>query len=520
MIQIFQQIFNGKNSIRGASWILIVTLTLSNILGFFRDRFLAQKIPTDLLDTYYAAFRIPDLIFNLLILGAIASAFIPVFTGYITRDKEEEGWHVALAIFNFAIVALLFTLLILFFVMPYLIPILVPSFSPEKQHLTLRLARILLLSPFFFGISYILSGILNSFKRFAVYSIAPLVYNFSIIFATYFFADRYGVLAPTLGVVTGAFLHMAIQAPQAYKLGFRYRFLWDTAHQSVRKIGKLMIPRSIGLGAQQILLFVFTALASSLGGGAVAVYNLADNIQTVPSVIFGASFATAIFPTISEAISHNRQNEFSYYIIKTLRTVLFLLIPMSAGMILLRIQLVRLILGSGYFGWEQTISTANTLGFFALSLAAAGAIPILARGFYALQDTKTPTVVTILGAGLSIILGLLLSKTFGVPGLAAAYTLGNFLIFGILYLLLRRRILDFQEREFLIFIFKVLLLTLLMALTLQGTKILVGNLVDMQRAWGVLLQFLLSACAGIAVYLGAAYVINLPEVKNVRRKRE
>ncbi|MBI2263082.1 hypothetical protein HYU72_00310 [Candidatus Berkelbacteria bacterium] len=167
-------IFTKEDSLRSATWILVVTLLLSNILGFIRDRFLAQKIPTDLLDTYYAAFRLPDLVFNLLILGAIASAFIPVFSGFLVKKKDEEAFYVANAVLNFALVSLIFALCLLFVLMPFLVSLLVPAFSPEKQILTVKLARILLFSSLFFSISYILGGVLNSFRRFLSHSLAPL----------------------------------------------------------------------------------------------------------------------------------------------------------------------------------------------------------------------------------------------------------------------------------------------------------------------------------------------------------
>lgn len=508
----FRNFFNGKNSLKGASLILIVTLFLSNVLGVIRDHFLAQKIPTSILDTYYAAFRLPDLVFNLLILGAITSAFIPVFTSYLSQKKESEAWHVAGAFLNLSILAVILIVLILFFLMPYLIPLLVPKFDFEKQQLTLKLARIMLLSPLFFGLSYIFGGILNSFRRFLVYSLAPLVYNLSIISATLFLADRFSVYGVTFGVVSGAFLHMLVQLPSVLNLGFRFRLIWDPIHQGVRKIGKLMIPRTIGLASQQILLLVYTAIASSLGGGAVAIYNLADNIQTMPTVVFGTSFATAVFPVLSETASLQDKERFSYYFNRTLKIILFLLVPLSVGVILLRAQIVRLILGSGHFGWQQTILTSQSLGFFAISLVAQGSIPLLARTFYAHQDTKTPMTIGILSAAFAIISGFILGKIFTVPGLALAFSAASFLNVVLLYLFLRQKITIEKEKEILWFLFKVILISVVMAVFIQLAKYSIAPLVDMQRGWGVLVQTIGATFVGVSIYSALAWIFKLKEV--------
>ena len=177
---------------------------------------------------------------------------------------------------------------------------------------------------------------------------------------------------------------MLIQLPVVIKLGYRYQPTADWKDPGVKRIFRLMIPRAIGLGAMQILLLVYTFLASKLQPGSIAIFNLADNIQTMPVVVFGTSFATALFPSLSETFSLKKFNDFTNLFWKGTRAVLYLLIPSGIGVILLRAQIVRLILGSGHFGWEQTIETANILGFFAISLFAQGLIPLFARVFYSL----------------------------------------------------------------------------------------------------------------------------------------
>jgi len=514
MVKLFKT-FGGKNSFSIASLILIVTLFCSNVLGVIRDHYLTQKIPTDTLSIYYAAFRIPDLLFNVLILGAISSAFIPVFSGLIHQDRTREAWKVANSVINIAILSLIFCSFILALLMPYLVPLFVPGFSAESQRQTVSLARIMLISPIFFGLSYILGAVLNSFKRFLVYSLAPLIYNLAIICGTLFLAPKIGIMGVALAVVAGAFLHMAIQAPMVWRLGYRFEPILEFKNALVRRIGFLMLPRAIGLGLNQVLLLVFTGIASVLGSNAVAVYNLADNIQTMPMVVFGTSFAMAIFPTLSEAVAHQDFKSFSLYFVKTLRSILFFMVPIVFGMILLRAQIVRLILGSGHFGWEQTIDTANTLGYFAVALVFTSIIPLLARSFYALHNTKTPMLITIITVTCSIVAGKFLAELMGIKGLALAYSLGSFVNALILYLILRKKIV-IQQWPLVWFGLKILLASVVMAVALQEVKYLAAIFVDMHRFWGVSVQTAAAIIVSVLIYLVLTWIFNCEEIKSIK----
>lgn len=515
MRKFFSGFWGGKNSFRAAAVILIITLFLSNVLGMIRDHYLSQKIPTDILSVYYAAFRIPDLIFNVLILGAISAAFIPVFSALLSAKKQQEAWKVANSVINIAILALVASCLVLAILMPYLVPLFVPGFDAGKQQLTTELARIMLASPIFFGLSYIFGAILNSSKRFMVYSLAPLVYNSSIILGTLLLADRFGVLGVSIAVVVGAFLHMAIQIPIAVRLGWRWQFFLDWKDRSVRKIGILMFPRALGLGANQILLLVFTGIASSLAGAAVAVYNLADNIQTMPMVVFGTSFAMAIFPTLAESYARRENENFANYFTKTLRSILFFMVPIVFGVVMLRAQIVRIILGSGFFGWQQTIDTANTLGYFAVALVFTSTIPLLARAFYAIHNTKIPMLATILTVVLSIAIGWLLAPKMGVEGLALAYSIGSFFNAIFLYILLRRKFV-LSELAILWFLFKILVASLIMAVALQEIKFVMAIFVDMHRFWGVFLQTIAATFGAVLIYLLLCWIFNCEEIASVK----
>ena len=511
--------FNQKNSIKGATSILVITLAFSNVLGLIRDHFLAQKITTDLLDTYYAAFRLPDLIFNILILGAVSSAFIPVFSSLISNNQQKEANKLVSNVLTMGMLGIILLAAILFLTMPFLIQFIVPEFSAEKQATTVYLSRFLLFSPIFFGFSYLFSAILNSYKRFIISSFAPLIYNLSIIIATVFFAEKYGVYAVVWGVISGAFLHMLIQALPLNSLGVRLGFVWGTSNQLFRKVIRLMIPRSIGLGALQIMVISFTAIASGLGAGSVAILQLADNIQTMPTVVFGTSIACALFPTLSEHFSSGKLDQFSHHIKKAMITIIYFLLPLSIAIILLRIQIVRLVLGSGEFGWTETELTAQTLGFFAVSILFSGLQPLLARAYYALQNTRIPTYYSLISVTVSILLGIVFGNILGVAGLALAFTCGSILNALLLYNGLKKKLDNLDDKTLWSSILKIIIGTFAMAVSIQLVKIAVGTIYDLDRFHEVAAQAGISAAIGMAAYFTTTYFLGFKEFQLLSLER-
>lgn len=513
MVKRISGLFSKENSVRGASIILIITLTLSNILGLFRDRFLAKNIATSNLDIYYASFRIPDLIFNLLILGAITSAFIPIFTDYIAKKETEEGYRVTNSLINIAVLFMIVFAIILGIFMPYLMPLIVPKFDAARMQETVKYSRLIMLTPIFFSISYIVGGVLNSFKRFVAYALAPLFYNVAIIFGAAFLAPKYGLSAVVYCVIVGSFLHLIVQLPSVMKLGFRFQAVFEWRHKAIKRIVRLMIPRTIGMGINQIMFIAFTAIASSLVAGSIAAFELSNNIMTMPVVVFGTSFATAVFPTLTSKIAEGDKVGFSFYLTRSVRSIAFLLIPSSIIFILLRAQVVRLILGSGKFDWEDTRRTALTLGFFSFSLVAQGLIPILARAFYALKNTRTPMYISIVAAVISISFGYPLARSYGVAGLALAFSIGSFVNVSILYYYLQKRFPDIWNRTVINSFLKIIGISLVMGFCIWASLHIVANYVDMSRFFGVLTQALIALAVGFIAYLGLSRIFDLDEMK-------
>ncbi|OIN89485.1 murein biosynthesis integral membrane protein MurJ [Candidatus Berkelbacteria bacterium CG_4_9_14_0_2_um_filter_42_30] len=512
MWQKLQKWVHRENSLVGAAGILVLTMTLSNVLGLLRDHYLARNIETYHLDIYYAAFRIPDLIFNILIFGAISAAFIPVFTSYIAQGERRIAWRITNSLISISAVILLVLAIVFYFLMPFITPLLVPKFDTYRLQETTKLARILMLTPIFFSVSYFLGGVLNSFKRFVAYSFAPIVYNLAIIVGAIFVAPHWGINGVVLFVVAGSALHMLIQVPTVISLGYRYRPIFDFKHQGVRKIARLMIPRAIGMGANNILLFVYTAISSALAAGSIAVFNLANNIQTMPTVVFATSFSTAVFPILAHRASIHDHESFSSYLTRSMRVIVYLLAPSTVIFILLRAQIIRLILGSGKFGWSDTKMAALTLGWFSFSLIAQGLIPLFAKAFYARHDTKTPTIISVISIVISVVIAYPLARSMGVAGLALSFSIGSYINAILLYILLRKIFRNIWSWQIVISTLKIFAASVIMAVVVRETGHMLYNYVNMQRFWGVFVQAGIAAVIGLAVYLLLTYILGSQEL--------
>ena len=271
---VLNNIFNFQTkTISRSALVLGISYFLSALLALFRDRLLAGRFGAGPeLDVYFAAFRIPDFVYNLLILGGFAAAFLPLFSEYFSRNKEE-AWEATNHLLNAFLFFLVAISLVIFIFTPWLVRLLFPGFGPQEQALAIPLVRLLFLSPIIFGISNLLSGILHYFNRFLVFGLTPILYNLGIIFGILFLSPAFGIFGVGMGVVLGAFLHMAIQIPSARNCGFSYKPVFNLRHPALRRIFSLMMPRIFAVAAQQINLIVIVAIASTIAAGSIAIFN-------------------------------------------------------------------------------------------------------------------------------------------------------------------------------------------------------------------------------------------------------
>ena len=510
-------LFSQSKTITGAALVLGAASFVSRIIGLGRDRIFAHTFGAgQTLDVYYAAFRIPDLLYNIIIVGALSAGFIPVFLTLWNKNKEE-----AQELFNQLITVALVVLtglsIILFICMPWLVRLIVPGFGEEAMVQTTALSRIMLLSPIILGVSGIVSGVLQALKSFFIYSITPIVYNIGIIIGAIFFVPVWGISGLGYGVILGTLLHLAIQLPPLLRYGFVYRPSTKLNTESLKSIGRLMIPRTLTLGTNQLTFVIITVIASTLGAGSIAIFNLANNLQYFPVGIIGISFALAAFPTLSELVAQKNEERFREELSSTIRQIIFLIVPLTILFLLLRAQIVRTLLGSGKFDWDATIATANTLAFFSLSLFAQSLIPLLTRGFYALHNTKTPLFVAFISTLITIILSLSLKETFGIVGLAMAFSLGCIFQTAVLWVTLRNHIKTLHEGKMLHSLYKISIAGVVMALAIQLSKGPIASVVNMQRFWGIFIQGLVTGIIGVVVYGLICYLLRTEEMLHLLR---
>ena len=506
-------------TVTGGAIIIAGASVISRILGLVRDRLLASHFGAgDVLDTYYAAFKIPDFIFNILVLGALSSAFIPVFVQFLEKSrtdplKKDEVWRFSNSLMNILLIGLVVLGILMFIFAKQLMPFIAPGFSPDKQAVTAGLTRIMLVTIIFFGISNIATGILNSFKRYFSFAFAPVMYNLGIIFGIMFLVPAFGVKGLAYGVVIGAFCHLIIQIPSLVRSGWRYKFIIDFKNQGVRQVGKLMLPRTLGLAVTQVDQLISVIIGSTLVAGSVAVFNFANNLQSFPINVFGVSLAIASFPIFSEAFAQNNREKFMVQFSVSFRRILFFIIPTSVLILLLRAQIVRVILGAGSFSWEDTYLTAQTLGFFSLSLFAQSLIPILARSFYALHDTKTPVKVAVVAVIVNVLGALLLSRYMGVMGLSLAFSISSLTNMFMLIWLLRRRVGYLDDTKIINSTLKLVGISALMGCIVWVTKYVMSLGINMRTFVGIFIQGVGSAAVGITFYLILAIVFKCDEIK-------
>ncbi len=511
-----KRIFSHQtNSVTTAAILVAFSSLFSRFLGVVRDRILAGQFGAgDTLDVYYAAFRVPDLVFNLLVLGALSAGFIPLFTNLLKDGedtaKNNEAWQLANNIINILALGLVaISTICIVFARP-LAEAFAPGFSPEKLDQTVSLTRIMFLSPFFLGLSGVIGGVLQSFKRFLIYSFAPIMYNLGIIAGAVWLVPIWGTHGLAWGVVIGAFLHFAIQLPTAIELGFRYRFVFEWKNASVRKLARLMVPRTMSLAIAQVDLLVSTAIATTLTAGSLTVFNLANNIQSFPIGIFGISFATAVFPLLSAKAKDRKALVETFS--NTQRQILFFIIPSTMLIWVLRAQIVRVLYGWGQFNWEDTVFTIEALTFFSFSLFAQASIPLLVRMFYAQQNSKHPFYIGIVSVVIDIVLSLWLSRVLGVAGIALAFSVANILNYLMLWTVMTKQLGGLDGRKVLVAAGKFVAAGLTAMLAAQYVKIVLVPYIDMQTGPGVFAQGFLAGMAGLLVYLAGCAILKSEEL--------
>ncbi len=411
----------------------------ARVLGWLRFVIIANVFgPTADLDAFIAAFRIPDLMFQLVEAGALSAALIPVVAGVLHTDGEERAWRVVSTVVNLMLVALLVLAVFVLLTADRLVPLFTRGFDPATMDRTIELTRIMLLSPILLALGAVATSVLNARGRFAAAALAPIAYNLAIIGAVLLLAPSMGVTGVAVGVVAGSGGHLLVQLRPLRAIGFRYVPHIDLSDSAARRALGLMGPRAIGLGASQVTFIVATALATQLGVSALTAFTVAFTLLQIPIGVIGVPLGVVLFPSLSREVATGNHDEFVGLLTRAMRLLAFVMVPIAALGAILRVESVALLFRS--FDRSAVELIAATLVAFLVGLAAHALIGVLARAFYARQDTRTPVMAAILAVVVNTTLATLLVGPLGLPGIALAIAVAAWVEAGTLLLLLRRRV--------------------------------------------------------------------------------
>ena len=555
-----------KLRIGRAALILQGAFIASRVLGLLRTSMFAFVFGTTTTsDAFLQAFLVPDLIFNIVAGGALSSAFIPVFTHYMIGERDEKSaWHVASSALNLAVAIMMGLALIAIIFAPWIVPIYNPGVSGAELSLIISLTRIMLLQSIILGGGVIINSVLNARQNFMLPAIGTVLYNVGLIMGLLpgFVLRFHGPLDPastqravylaTVGVVLGALLQVGVQIPGVIKVGMRYSFSFDWRHPGVIQVGRQMVPRIINAAMLYFSTFVDRSLilimaagitigmtatqAANATQGSITQYYQALQLVLLPLGIFGMAVSTAAFPTMAENVTRGRMDRVRTIITDTLRSILFLSVPSSVGLIVLALPIIQVLLEHGSYSLNDAINTSFPLVFFAFGLTALSAVEILTRSFYALRDSKTPVIISIAQFIFKIALSLILiniavwGAKWGLGALAFSTSIAGTLEAFVLLWVLQERIGGLQLRELANFTgrvlfasiamgFGVLILRLVLDLILPtGSLPLLGT--ASQQSLGVigtafaLIKLMIELVAGLFIYIRATRFLGIEEFWN------
>lgn len=508
-------------SILSAATIITAASLLSGLMGILRNRLLvAYFFGNPYFDAYWVSFRLPELVFQLLVIGALSAAFIPVFTKY-EKESKESAFIMASSILNLILLGfLVFSAIIFVFAVPLTGFMTGTGFTPDQIYVSAQLTRIMIFAQFFFAISNFLSGTIQSYKRFIIPALSPIAYNLGIIIGTVVFSPSMGIYGPAIGVVIGAFLHFSMQIPLAIKLGFQYFPRIDLKHPGVKEMYVLMAPRTITISINQIQLFAITFFSAHLATNSVVIMSLAQSLMTFPIRIFGAPIGQAALPFLSKESSGGHTAAFKQLVFQSLHQISFFSMPASVLLLILRVPIVRLTLGNKNFPWNATLLTGRVVAILTISIAAQAMVHILIRAFYALHNTKHPLAVSLLSTGVFLAISTYTTffTTSGVIGLAIALSASTIFEMLLLMFFLDREIVMFKEKAFWLPQLKMLVASFLMAVFLWLPFRIFDELIfDTSRTIDLLGLTLSVSTIGMLTYILFAYLLDIRELSMISK---
>ncbi|MBU0649839.1 murein biosynthesis integral membrane protein MurJ [Patescibacteria group bacterium] len=506
-----------QNTILSAAFILAFAYGASAVLGLVRSRLMATFFGDSLeLSVFYLADRIPSLTYTILAVGALATVFIPVFAEELEKD-QDKAFNAASNILTLCLLVFLACSALIVVFAPQIIDVIsAGQLTGDQIKLGASLMRLMLVSQMLLVVSSFLGCVLQSFKYFLVPALAPVLYNLGLIFGLIFLVGRFGIYAPALGGILGAVFHLGLQALFVGTTGFVYRFQLDLANPALRRMLVLLPPRLLSLTMGQLTLIVNNALAILVSAASVIYLKFADQLQSFPVNFFGASIAFAALPLLCLESAGENLESFKKTFYNSFFQMMYLALPASVILIILRVPVTRLVYGASAFPWDATLQTALLLGIFSVSIFAQGAVLLLNRTFYAFKDTLTPLLVSLVSMTVTLATSFTAIRLLGlgVWTIAAAISLGSFMDCFLLLTLVQKRIGRFTAHEFLIPFGKIVLSALAMGISIYGPlKLLDVRVFDTTKTVELMILTAVVITSGMVSYLFFTRLFKVKEVE-------
>jgi putative peptidoglycan lipid II flippase len=548
MLQRFSKIFpkwleKKQTSILSAAFVITLANIIASISGLIRQRslisiYFAKEISKLEYESFLVAFQIPDLMFQLIVLGALSASFIPIFTK-AKKKSEKEAFQIANSVITVTVVFfIVISIIMAIFAKPITTIRTGDQFSQHQINTCTNLTRIMLVAQIFFCFSFFLSGILQTYQYFIIPAIAPIFYNVGIILGTYFFNKSFGIYGAGIGVIIGSALHLITQIPLAKKIKFSYRPRFDFHKPEVKKILSLIPARTLTIGISEIKGLALTFFTTALGNLSFVIIKLGLTLMTLPVRIFGVPIGQASLPFLSKEYKDDDLTNLKNILLESVNQIAFLAFPASALILILRIPVIRIIFGAKNFPWPTTVLTGKVVIILALSIAFQAMIQVLVRGFYALQDTKTPLKISLVSnvfyflfcayftffqntphgqffsQGLKYLFNLKSSSEVGLIGIALATAISTILELVLYMSYLNKKIPKFIDSNFIFNQFKIIFSSFLMAISLYLLlKILDLTFFDTTRTIELVALTITVSTIGMSFYIYLAKAFQIKELK-------